>query len=585
MTVGKGFEKQYRESLADPCVEFKDVPVKKKRKISPAYLIKHYLKGFFDYGIFDEAHLYKGAGTAQGNAFAAAVAACKKQLLLSGTIANGYAPSIFYLLYRVDSRKMKKMGYGWNDAMKFAKFYGTVETLYDTLSSDNGNYNSCSRGRQITIPKVKPGISPMLTLDFTLPVEITLDLSDMSKFLPPLHENVEVITIPEEIKSTYKKVISDLKKASREGEGMGCLSQMLQFGMSYPDKPYGRGAILSAKNGSIIAQPLDFFEYVKQEGLLPKEKKLIELIRREQEEGRNVVVFAEYTNSAETIITHRLKEIIEKYIPSLKGKTVILESASPKPIEREEWIHRKAREGTKVIITNPRCVETGLDFVWSDVDSNGNEVLYNFPTLVFFQCGTNLYTVWQASRRGYRLCQPIECRNYYLGYEGMQLEMIKLIAEKQTATQAIQGKFSAEGLAKLAQQTDPRVRLAQSICEADTETQNELQNMFDAINDINNSSTDSEDELMRNYEPMKLFDEIVGIITTSNKEENVQKTGDFTSLNFMKFFDMFSSGKPQMPVYKKEQKQQDVMMPVSTGKKSKKISSGQMGLSDLFTFQ
>ena len=480
---------------------------------------------------------------------------------------------------------MKKMGYGWNDAMKFAKFYGTVETLYDTLSSDNGNYNSCSRGRQITIPKVKLGISPMLTLDFTLPVEITLDLSDMSKFLPPLHENVEVITISEEIKSTYKKVISDLKKASREGEGMGCLSQMLQFGMSYPDKPYGRGAILSAKNGSIIAQPLDFFEYVKQEGLLPKEKKLIELIRREQEEGRNVVVFAEYTNSAETIITHRLKEIIEEYIPSLKGKTVILESASPKPIEREEWIHRKAREGTKVIITNPRCVETGLDFVWSDVDSNGNEVLYNFPTLVFFQCGTNLYTVWQASRRGYRLCQPIECRNYYLGYEGMQLEMIKLIAEKQTATQAIQGKFSAEGLAKLAQQTDPRVRLAQSICEADTETQNELQNMFDAINDINNSSTDSEDELMRNYEPMKLFDEIVGIITTSNKEENVQKTADFTTLNFMKFFDMFSSGKSQMPVYKKEQKQLDIMMPVSTGKKSKKISSGQMGLSDLFTFQ
>ena len=114
---------------------------------------------------------------------AAAVAACKKQLLLSGTIANGYATSIFYLLYRVDPRKMQKLGYGWHDVMKFAKRYGTIETLYDSDVSDNGNYNSCSRGRQITTPKVKPGISPMLTLDFTLPVEITLDLSDMSKFL------------------------------------------------------------------------------------------------------------------------------------------------------------------------------------------------------------------------------------------------------------------------------------------------------------------------------------------------------------------------------------------------------------------
>lgn len=110
--------------------------------------------------------------------------------------------------------------------------------------------------------------------------------------------------------------------------------------------------------------------------------------------------------------------------------------------------------------------------------------------------------------------------------------------------------------------------------------------MFDAVSNSNNSSTENENELMRNYEPMKLFDEIVGIITTSNKEENVQKTADFTTLNFMKFFDMFSSGKSQMPVYKKEQKQLDIMMPVSTGKKkSKKISSGQMGLSDLFTFQ
>lgn len=71
------------------------------------------------------------------------------------------------------------------------------------------------------------------------------------------------------------------------------------------------------------------------------------MISREQKEGRNVVVFAEYTNSAETIITQRLKVIIEEKIPSLKGKTVILESASPKPIERENGFIEKQGKGQK----------------------------------------------------------------------------------------------------------------------------------------------------------------------------------------------------------------------------------------------
>ena len=34
------------------------------RKYSPSLYIKRHLKGFFDFGIFDEAHLYKGGGSA-----------------------------------------------------------------------------------------------------------------------------------------------------------------------------------------------------------------------------------------------------------------------------------------------------------------------------------------------------------------------------------------------------------------------------------------------------------------------------------------------------------------------------------------
>ena len=120
--------------------------------------------------------------------------------------------------------------------------------------------------------------------------------------------------------------------------------------------------------------------------MLAKERRLIELIKKEQTENRNCFVFAEYTGNPSTCITYRLKAIIEKHC-NLKGKVVILESSSPSADKREEWIHKKAEEGTKVFITNPRNTETGLDFCFKK-----NGVLYNYPTIIFYQ--TKLCALW-----------------------------------------------------------------------------------------------------------------------------------------------------------------------------------------------
>ena len=47
--------------------------------------------------------------------------------------------------------------------------------------------------------------------------------------------------------------------------------------------------------------------------------------------------------------------------------------------------------------------------------------------------GNSLFTVWQASRRHYRMNQTMECRTYYMAYEGTaQAKVIELIAEKHT---------------------------------------------------------------------------------------------------------------------------------------------------------
>ncbi|MFR8333599.1 MAG: helicase C-terminal domain-containing protein [Oscillospiraceae bacterium] len=60
--------------------------------------------------------------------------------------------------------------------------------------------------------------------------------------------------------------------------------------------------------------------------------------------------------------------------------------------KREEWVEKRVKSGLQVLITNPRCVETGLD-------------LNAFTTLIFYSMGYNLFTLRQASRRSWRINQ------------------------------------------------------------------------------------------------------------------------------------------------------------------------------------
>lgn len=271
----------------------------------------------------------------------------------------------------------------------------------------------------------------------------------------------------------------------------------------------------------------------EEELLLSKEKRLIDIIRKEQAEGRNVVVYAEYTASPETCITYRLKEIIEKYC-NLKGKVEVLESSSPAAREREAWMHKKAAEGIKVFITNPRCVSTGLDFCFVK-----DGIKYNYPTLIFYQLGYSMFVTWQASRRAYRLNQTKECRNYYLAWSGsVQEAVISLIAEKQAATSAIQGKFSTEGLAAMANGVDERMKLAQAMANMDSITGNNLQEMFDVL------QQDLESTEYRDYKPMLLYKELVGEEEAPTESFDAIKTGQ---LGIFDLFETMDDSRSQEP--------------------------------------
>lgn len=489
-----GYENDYFEYVQQKPIDVK-ADMEGIRKYSPALYIKKHLKNFFDFAIFDECHEYKGGSTAQGHAMHALIKSSKKQLALTGTIAGGKADHLFYLLYRLCPWKMKD--YGWNGAMKFSEEYGTVERTF-SVDEEDSERGAMYRGRQLSAPKTKPGISPRIFTDFLLDSAVFLDLDDMSKYLPEFKEQVVTVPMERDVSVDYHRVVECLQEHGRKNSAI--MSRCLQFALSYSDKPFlEHPAIIHPQTGDELCEVSDNSSLWEGDHLLPKEEKLVELIKDEISEDRNCVVYAEYTASEETNVCERLKTIIERHV---KVKAQVLYSNTPAAIDREEWMHKQAREGVQVFITNPRCVATGLDFCWKEGDKS-----YNFPTLFFYQLGYSLFVVWQASRRAYRLVQREECRVYYMAYENtIQAAVISLIAQKQVATSAIQGKFSTEGISAMAEGVDERVQLAAAMSQNDFKTGNIMQNMFDVLAKSRQDSDCGEDD----GEKMLILRELIG---------------------------------------------------------------------------
>ncbi|MFH1115857.1 MAG: hypothetical protein V1792_18255, partial [Pseudomonadota bacterium] len=105
------------------------------------------------------------------------------------------------------------------------------------------------------------------------------------------------------------------------------------------------------------------------------------------------------------------------------------------------------------VIGNPMLVQTGLD-------------LLDFPTIIFYQTGYSVFTLRQASRRSWRIGQNKPVRIRYLHYTGtMQERAIELVGRKLSASLAIEGKLTDDGLASMCAGEDMTLLLAKALVE------------------------------------------------------------------------------------------------------------------------
>jgi len=123
--------------------------------------------------------------------------------------------------------------------------------------------------------------------------------------------------------------------------------------------------------------------------------------------------------------------------------------------KREAWVDARLREGVQVLITHPKCVQTGLD-------------LLAFPTLVFYQCEYSAYVVGQASRRGWRIGQRADVHVYHVVYANSARENApRLVARKRRAAKLVDGDLDEDGLVAEIETDGPLKELARSLVDGD----------------------------------------------------------------------------------------------------------------------
>lgn len=425
----------------------------KSHKIAPVQYMKAKGIRWFDYFIRDEAHESKGSDSIDGNTTACFSAHSKYTIFLTGTLLAGKSEDIRPLYFRAKPRPFINLGYGWKDEIPFAQQYGRIQTVVRT--SEGGTARRSGKGSsKSTTQSVKPGIMPQLFPDFVANYTSFMSLTELATNLPSYHE--ETVMVPmegimaaeyQQMKDTTLGVFRSLYASNRK-MAVKLLGPMLEAFLTWPDVPYDRKPIgFTDENDEYVTvyQPADLDRTL----LYPKEKALIEFIQREKLLRRKCWIYAVRDDTRD-----RLKGLLESH-----GFKVAALSTSISPIDRLEWI-AKHGPSCDVGLCHPQLVETGIELFGAG---------HNFPTLLWYSTGFRLNTLRQASRRAWRIGQPLDCKTVYFYYgESAQHTAIGVMAAKLVAAEAIEGKFSDGGLADESVDDDVALAVARAMADGIT---------------------------------------------------------------------------------------------------------------------
>jgi len=362
----------------------------------------------------------------------------------------------------------------FRSAKGFADDYGILEKTVIEKKESHYGVESIARNRLSIRVKEKPGVCPTILTDFLLENAVFMRLSDVSNALPPFDEKVVEVSMTADQQEAYTQLASELTSEVKQALARGdqsLLGAFVQSLLAYPDGARRGEMVTDPYTGGLIASAPPI-----EESLLPKEEKLLEILKAELSEGRKCLVCLEHTGTRDLIpdLLERMQQ--QGFRPfALRVNTVSTE-------KREAWVKAKVGSGEyDIMITNPNLIRTGLDLV-------------EFPTIIFFQTGYSIFTLRQASRRSWRIGQDQPVRVYYLSYaDSMQATALSLIAAKLETALTVEGDLSDGGLAALAQSSNSMlIELARSLLQDEESSVSEAWMRYKRKEIISDSFLDDE---------------------------------------------------------------------------------------------
>ncbi|GIN41546.1 DUF6094 domain-containing protein [Heyndrickxia oleronia] len=276
-------------------------------------------------------------------------------------------------------------------------------------------------------------LQPGGVLIFNLPQYV---LKDCAKILASRFVNIKVYRFTDANYDTYKQVIvyakrrrKGLRSEKERRYQQNIEKELVNF--SY----LGKHAIPSL---DVADWETCSYEIPSNEKPVPpeyetaKERKLVELVLQRLAQNRRVIIYTNYTQEYRT--NQRIQMVLKR-----NGVDPVILDGKISADQRFDWLEDQTKKGTKVIITNQRLVELGLD-------------LLAFPTIIFWQMNDDINTVRQAAKRSHRLGQHLHCEVLYLvNDKTQQMAQFQRLMSRRVSALLVEGAIErSDALAKYA---------------------------------------------------------------------------------------------------------------------------------------
>ena len=470
----------------------KNAIYKGQRRVSVGERLKRALKSrtnkAFDYLIIDEAHEMQNPFSLQGQVYRELVNVSHKTLIMTGTLTNGYTSSLYYILYPILTWYFKEKGYGFHDVDTFVEHYGQKKQTRFGNTLDKGHKSVKLQELPRTSDRIVSFLSPFTAwvkiedlnikmpsyseeaitalqdpiiaeglnwytqniIDYIRNVNINYINNFGLRMMyiqnnPFMRNEFEIISFFDDSQEIYYESLENLKKLSkfsfvkysiieiRNKKGTEeNIRKKIKLVIQYP----GIQALITEKrnienstsniridsideNSNLISS---INSEITEETILPKEQLLINRIKADLIVGRNVLLYSIYNKVAQ--IDKRLyKVLLQTGVVTEEEIAILPENLQSKDIEK--WIEEHP---VKILIASPIKLATGLDLV-------------QFPSIKFYETGTNLRVIQQASRRSWRAVgQKFPVTVEFFAYAGIQANLLKLIGKKLRAAATADGR-------------------------------------------------------------------------------------------------------------------------------------------------